>query len=531
MNSEAYFIRLLDRLDQQGQLPVAARQCSMPEGNAVVSKLLELGIEPDALSRVMAEVFEVPLYSQTRDGKLDFTSKDGRWGVKNKRFFMSNPFAWDQQPSAVLSPHESRAIRDFGILPIASHTKSAPAREDAVEAEVHLKNWIQQAIQMGASDVHITPLSANYVRIKIRMDGSLQVLTEIPMYYDRPGSSYHNISNLLMRFAGLESGSFRRPIDGRFHTHFLPQQIEIRMHMRPVVVQGIASQAFYLRLFNQQHTEKLKRVGVLNLPMKVATAYTEARRLNQSLVLVAGPTGSGKSTSLYANLREILHESPYRSIQTLEDPVECHIEGIEQTEINQHSGLGFEQGLRAMMRSDVDVILVGEIRDAETAKLAIRASLTGHLVFATIHAKSALAAIERMVDFGVSRKMLTMVLSRVFSQRLVRRLCQTCFGKNAESCPSCAGEGFQGRLLLAEVVHLNTALCEAIARGDSFYQIETITQDPKNLTLWECANDFIRRKLTSYAECVKHLPPPPCLPQAIPSSHQLPHSGENHEAK
>ena len=228
--------------------------------------------------------------------------------------------------------------------------------------------------------------------------------------------------------------------------------------------------------------------------------------MNQSLVLIAGPTGSGKSTTLYANLREMLHEFPYRSIQTLEDPVECHIEGIEQTEINQHAGMGFDQGLRAMVRSDVDVILIGEIRDAETAQLAIRASLTGHLVFATVHAKSALAAVERMVDFGVSRKMLAMVLSRIFSQRLVGGVCQSCLGKDSTKCSSCAGEGSSGRHLVAEVVHVNAVLAEAIARGDSFYQLENIVDDPKNLLLWDCAHELIKNKLVNYAECVRHLP-------------------------
>ncbi len=505
MNPSAYFIRLLNRLDQLGQLPVAAKQCSMPEGNAVVPKLLELGIASSALSRAMADVFEVHLYSEQQDGVLDFINSAGTWGVKDKCFFMSNPFAWDQQPSAVLPPHESRSIQSFGILPI-SNGLASNIKEDAVQAEVQLKRWLQQAIEMQASDIHITPLSANYVRIKVRIDGKLKVLTEVPMHSDVPGNAYHNISNLVMRFAGLESGSFRKPMDGRFRTHFLPEQVEVRLHMRPVAVQGVASQAFYLRLFNTKHVEQRKRISALKLPRKIEAAFAEVRRLNQSLVLIAGPTGSGKSTTLYANLREMLHEFPYRSIQTLEDPVECHIEGIEQTEINQHAGMGFDQGLRAMVRSDVDVILIGEIRDAETAQLAIRASLTGHLVFATVHAKSALAAVERMVDFGVSRKMLAMVLSRVFSQRLVSGICQSCLGKDSTKCSSCAGEGSSGRHLVAEVVHVNTVLAEAIARGDSFYQLENIVDDPKNLLLWDCAHELIKNKLVNYAECVRHLP-------------------------
>ena len=163
--------------------------------------------------------------------------------------------------------------------------------------------------------------------------------------------------------------------------------------MRPVNVQGTASQAFYLRLLGVHGMDGLKSFDDLGFSEHAQEVFADVRRLSQGLVLITGPTGSGKSTTLYANLARIVSDDPWRSVQTLEDPVEIDLRGVDQTQINDSAGMGFQDGLKALMRSDVDVILVGEIRDPETAKLAVRASLTGHLVFATVHARDALSAV------------------------------------------------------------------------------------------------------------------------------------------
>ena len=487
--SHSHFVKLLKLLDERGYLSAAAKQCSMPEESQVLTKLLELGIAADALTDALAETFNLEVYSSTVHGALEITGKRSNWGIAGEYFFISNPFDSGIQPIAVLSSVRSARIRCLGLLPVSGASITATLRESYAEAEGQIREWLESAARLNASDLHIAPLSANYVRIRARIDGYLNVLDEMPIVSDKPGQSYLNISNMLLRLAGLESGSFTKPVDGRFCIELVSARLEIRVHMRPVLVQAVLSQAFYLRLFNLRDSSHLKRFKSLQLPQQVEEAFSELRRSNQNLILVCGPTGSGKTTTLYANLQEILHETPERSIQTLEDPVECHIEGIEQTEINEQAGMGFEMGLRAMMRSDVDVILVGEVRDSATAKLTVRASLTGHLVFATIHAKSALSAIERLVELGVSRKMLAIVLTGIFSQRLVRKLCDVCKGNQSTRCENCS-QGYQGRYPIAEIIKMDEELREAVLRGDSLMQLESLAHAKGNLTLLECATDL-----------------------------------------
>ena len=499
-----FFQQVLETLEEMGSLPAVARHSQMPEESKVLSKLMEFGVPPNVLTQVLAKVFHLEVYDPNQHGEFDVLSEEQDWGVAGSTFFVSNPFERGLHPVAVLSAEAVANIHKFALLPADFPGLERSMYKEYVAAEQQVREWITTAYRRGASDIHIAPLNANYIWVRMRTDGKLQLLDEIQSAPSQVEKSYRYISNVLMRLAGLETGIFVKPADGGFHLNVANESIEVRLCMRPVTVQRQLSQAFYLRLFGSQKAHKLKRINALSLSARVEEMFAEIRQLNQNLVLITGPTGSGKSTTLYANLREMLYETPGRSIQTLEDPVECHIDGIEQTEINERAGMSFDTGLRAMMRSDVDVILVGEVRDAETAKLAVRASLSGHLVFATVHTKSALSAIERFADFGVSRKMLSSVLAGVFAQRLVRKACTACHGKG--QCQQCH-DGYSGRCPVAEFIKIDSVLSSAIAQDYSSRQLEDLVRQQGNSTLWDNAHHLIGSGITTLNECQSQLPP------------------------
>jgi type II secretory ATPase GspE/PulE/Tfp pilus assembly ATPase PilB-like protein len=194
-------------------------------------------------------------------------------------------------------------------------------------------------------------------------------------------------------------------------------------------------------------------------------------QLPHGMILVVGPTGSGKSTTLYSVINHLDHRE--RKVITIEDPVEYQTEGIQQIQVNAKIGLDFASGLRHIVRQDPDVILVGEIRDRETAEISIHAALTGHLVFSTLHTNDAPGAISRLLDMGIESFLISSALSGVLSQRLVRRLCKVCHGKGMaggedKKCKHCSGRGFRGRIGIYELMVINDELREAInARADS----------------------------------------------------------------
>ncbi len=525
---QAKFQALIARLSRMHAMPatVAAATCP-PSPQQTVSKLLDMGVPPAALTQALAEVFAYPVYDPQRHGEFAHACKRGRWGYVGGVLFIACPFDSSLQPAVLLPPDAYRDFTGFGLLPVSGEQEDAGAESyDRAQAEKVIRRWLERAVARSATDLHIAPLTAKYVRVRTRVDGQLQTLDEIPMSSEE--TSYRFVSNMLLKMMNCATGSFIRPVDGRFEYQARGRCIEVRAAMRPVSVQGTPSQAFYLRFFGVHDAGSLK-FSALGFSACVQAVFADVRRLNQGLVLLTGPTGSGKSTTLYANLAKIVGDEPWRSVQTLEDPVELDVRGIDQTQINEDVGMGFHDGLKALMRSDVDVILVGEIRDPETARLAVRASLTGHLVFATVHARDALSAVERVLDLGVNVKALALVLAAAFAQRLVRGVCSACsdeiaFAKyperdrytdlfapadplkvaRAEGCAACH-RGYRGRRVVIECVRVSRALARAIAVGDGVADFEKIIAREGGETLWQNAASLIKRGATTLAECERHL--------------------------
>jgi general secretion pathway protein E len=347
-------------------------------------------------------------------------------------------------------------------------------REGGAEAPAiqAVQALVARALAARASDIHIEPM-ADRIVVRIRVDG---VLCEI----EPPAAQLHGaLVGRIKVLARLDVAERRLPQDGRARFAVAGREVDVRVSIVPTV----HGESVALRLLDQARAPlALDRLG-----FSAATLDGLARALIRpnGIVLVTGPTGSGKTTTLYAALGQL--EAPERKIVSVEDPVEYQLAGITQIQVKPDIGLGFPAVLRAVLRHDPDVIMIGEIRDAETAQIAIQAALTGHLVLATLHTNSAAASIARLLDMGVPGYLLTATLAAVLGQRLVRRLCPACsvpidlpadllerLGvaaaeggavRRAVGCAACGETGFAGRSAVGELLAVTPALQQLIIEG------------------------------------------------------------------
>lgn len=333
---------------------------------------------------------------------------------------------------------------------------------------------LQEALRLRASDIHIEPLEKES-RIRLRIDGLLQELGRIPQ---------QRHAGLVSRFkimGGMDIGEQRLPQDGRWQIHLLGQKLDLRLSTLP----GINGEKLVIRVLD--NTRQQLKLEQLSFSTVNQALYRRLYTQPNGLVLVTGPTGSGKSTTLYATLAQLNQGEV--NITTLEDPVEYTLEGITQVAVNEKAGLTFNKGLRALVRQDPDIIMVGEIRDRITAELAIQAALTGHLVFSTLHTNSAVGSINRLLDMGIAPFLVASALRGVVTQRLVRRLCPHCRENqstkpweqeifrhykyliwpselyHARGCSHCNGTGYKGRLAVQEILIINEKMASLILEG------------------------------------------------------------------
>lgn len=323
---------------------------------------------------------------------------------------------------------------------------------------------VTQAVDERASDVHIEP-STDHVRIRFRIDGVLTDASEAPLSVLRP------LISRLKVVAGADITNTRAPQDGRFSAMIRDRAIEVRLTTLPTA----AGEAAVLRLLDKSHG--VLTLDSLGLTADEETRYARAFHSSQGLILASGPTGSGKTTTLYATLLEL--NTVERSIISVEDPIEYRVDGLKQLQVSARGGVGFATVLRSILRADPDVILIGEVRDAETARIAAEAALTGHLVLSSIHTTSAAAVPLRLMDMGIEPFLVTSALSCVVAQRLVRELCASCATpdrpdpvvrdalgipdelveagaiRRAVGCPRCAHTGYRGRFALYEILTMS----------------------------------------------------------------------------
>lgn len=317
---------------------------------------------------------------------------------------------------------------------------------------------IQQAVEYGVSDIHIEPYEKK-VRVRYRLDGKLIEVAVIPV------QQKDALVSRIKVMASLDIAEKRRPQDGRIKIQKQGQSdIDLRISILPVQF----GEKVVIRILDR--TNLKLDLDVLGFEERELTLFRKSIKQPYGLILVTGPTGSGKSTTLYSALNEI--NSPDQNIITIEDPIEYNLEGINQSQVHEEIGLSFAAILRSILRQDPNVVMVGEIRDKETAEIAIRASLTGHLVFSTLHTNDSVSAISRLIDMGVQPFLIAASLKLVLAQRLVRKLCVECKQETnskfvPQGCEVCNHTGFKGRTSIIEALEVDDDLTQMISRSEN----------------------------------------------------------------
>ncbi|MBX3358086.1 MAG: type II/IV secretion system protein [Phycisphaeraceae bacterium] len=386
-------------------------------------------------------------------------------------------------------PLDERAIATAAGSIRASTDLLQLARQGPV---IRLVNMILfEALRRRASDIHVHPMETRLV-IRFRIDGMLIDAFQPPL------ALAPAISSRLKVMTELDIANRHAPQDGHSSVRIGNRKIDIRLSCIPTVY----GERLVLRLLDQSQTQlSLDEVGMTKPMQEDLTRLIER---STGIILVTGPTGSGKTTTLYGALGRVDRTS--RNVMTIEDPVEYHLEGISQTQVNVKRGVTFAAGLRALLRQDPDVMLVGEIRDKETADLAVQASLTGHLVLATLHTNDAPGAIDRLVDIGIERYLITSSLLAAIAQRLVRRTCRACSGSgrspgdDSKPCDKCFGTGFYGRLGVFEIMKMTDDIRRLTAQRSDSVAIAEAARAGGMRTMWDDAMDKIRAGMTTEAE-------------------------------
>ena len=352
---------------------------------------------------------------------------------------------------------------------------SAPGAEDAPVVKL-LNTVFEEALRMRASDIHVEPQDKS-LAIRFRIDGILHLQTE---------AASKIATALVLRLklmSGLDISEKRLPQDGRFAIQLRGKPVDVRISTMPTQF----GESVVMRLLVQN--AGLMDLTRLHMPTRVLERFRNAIHRPSGIVLVTGPTGSGKTTTLYAGLNEL--NTPEKKIITVEDPVEYRLPGLNQVQVHDKIDLSFARVLRSALRQDPDIILVGEMRDQDTAEIGMRAAMTGHLVLSTLHTNDALSTPIRLLDMGVPRYMVALSIQMVLAQRLLRVICENCAAphellpherewlrfelgdaidghrfRRGRGCAHCSNTGYQGRQAVYEFLEMSSALVEAVNHGD-----------------------------------------------------------------
>ena len=345
-----------------------------------------------------------------------------------------------------------------------------------------------QAIKDKASDIHFEPFEKEF-KIRCRIDGALYEMAPPPKNLALPVISRVKI------MSGLNISERRRPQDGRINFKTGPYDLDLRFSTIPT----LRGESLVMRLLRKDAMAcDLKQLGI---PVDLLHSFEQLLNCSQGMILVVGPTGSGKTTTLYSSMMRL--NDPSIKIITVEDPVEYQLPGLNQMQMNPQIGLTFADGLRHILRQDPDVILVGEIRDRETAEIAIQAAQTGHLVLSTLHTNDAAGAVTRLVDMGIPGFLINSALLGVLSQRLVRRVCTVCNGesrKGKQKCRHCGSTGYRGRIGIYELLIFDEEIRQAVKRNCSSTEINDIAVKNGMTPLLQCGRNLIQAGITTEEE-------------------------------
>ncbi len=477
---------------------------------------------------------KIALLSPENKETIKFLEKLEKEGYKISRFIVSETSlnnAWKKIPKIALKRKKitkeieitSQRIKE--LQKEIKHLKDIQVKlsksSDLSTTEV-LEIIIAGALKIEASDIHFEAEEEN-LRLRYRIDGILQDVADLPY------KLYNPILSRIKILSELKINIHNVPQDGRFSIVIENQEIEIRTSIMP----GAYGENIVLRILNPKTISlELEDLGLEQHALEI---IKKEIKKPHGMIINTGPTGSGKTTTLYAFIKKI--NKPEIKIITLENPIEYHLEGIEQTQINPEKGYTFANGLRAVLRQDPDVILLGEIRDNETAETAIHAALTGHLVFTTLHTNNAAGAIPRLIDMGINPKLIPSAVNLVIAQRLVRRVCKYCaekykpeaktlnllkkelqtipqkikkeypaLDKNliilkpGKGCEKCNFSGYKGRIAVMELFVLDETLEEIIFSSPSISKIQEVVTKKGMITMKQDGLLKVLKKITTLEE-------------------------------
>ncbi len=441
-------------------------------------------------------------------------------------------FAWERYKDVQFASESKKGMLDVSSEDISKYAQDVHTIDDVrryIDETVKLKKafrtsrivevLLASALATRSSDIHIEP-EEKQVRLRMRLDG---ILTDVS-FFDH--ETYRLLLSRLKLLSGLKLNIQNEAQDGRFSIKIDPSDIEIRTSILP----GQYGESIVMRVLNPDTIA----VSIEKLGMREDLRALLEREIAKpnGMVLTTGPTGSGKTTTLYAFLKKV--HNPGVKIITIEDPIEYHLQGIVQTQVDAEKSYTFEGGLRAAVRQDPDIIMVGEIRDNETAEIAVHAALTGHLVFSTLHTNSAAGAFTRLIDIGINSRILGSAINVALAQRLVRMLCPVCKKEAAltpeqktlvekilsevgdptkiagiqrekafvagPGCAECGGDGYKGRIGLFEAIVMNEALERVVEESPSEREIRTAARAQGFLSLSQDAILRILEGLTTFEE-------------------------------
>jgi general secretion pathway protein E len=382
----------------------------------------------------------------------------------------------------------TRAGRDIELARVDhDDERTADVRDLATQPPVvrFVNLLVRDAYDAGASDIHLESARSG-LGVRFRLDG---VLGSAP---EPPAELAHAVVSRIKLLAELDIAERRRPQDGRIRVRLEDRELDLRVSTVPTLF----GESVVLRLLDRGgRPVALEELG---MPAAILASVSRLAARPHGMILVTGPTGSGKTTTLYSALQR--RDTKAEKIITVEDPVEYELPGITQVPVHRQAGVTFAAALRSILRQDPDVVMLGEMRDPETAEVAVQAAMTGHVVFSTLHTNDAVSAIPRLVDLGVPPYLIAATLDGVLAQRLVRKICDACRG---EQCPACRNTGYRGRLGLFELFPVDDEAKQAIVAGASRADLTALARSKGMRTLAEDGQTKVAAGLTTLEEVLR----------------------------
>ena len=414
---------------------------------------------------------------------------------------------WIRERFGVEEAPAEDAVEDVTLAEDIAGLKDLASEAPVIKA---VNQILTRAVEIGASDIHIEPF-ADRVQVRFRSDGLLFEHEALPR------KMLQGLTTRVKIMAQMDISERRLPQDGRIQIKVAGKNVDLRVSCLPVMF----GESIVLRILDKQSISfSLESMG---FPERELRKFERLIRQPYGIILVTGPTGSGKTTTLYSALHDI--NTPDRKIVTVEDPVEYELDGINQVQVNTTSGLTFAKGLRSIVRQDPDVILIGEIRDSETAEIAIQSALTGHLVFSTLHTNNAAGAVARLMEMGAQDYLLASAVIGIMAQRLVRVLCPRCrepyamprelrekFGLDPEGtevvyrpkgCEGCSKTGYRGRVAIFELLEVDDEIRELMLKNQSAQALTAAGVAKGMRLLRDDGLDKVRQGVTSLEEVIR----------------------------